>query len=248
MTIRVSHERPTLSLPPGRIRSEEARTSAAANGVNTPERTQPASNQAAGKLADVGQLRATTALLDRASSVADSAVGATDALASLLERFRDAAGQEAPQFRNLGALVSQIVKTAAFDGVNLLDGSQPETGFRVPVAGEGAELSLSAFDLTPGRGVVTVTGEEDGAAALEAVETTLANLGSVRGRIDDDSKRVDAHRSFVSLLADAVGREGSSSMGVEGARLAALQVKQSLGAQGFSIANQGPQTVLSLFR
>ncbi len=255
MTIRVSHERSTLSLPLGRLRSEEAR-SPVANALKAPDRPQPSSVGAAGKTADAGQLRATTVLLDRASSIADTAAAATDALTGLLERFRDMAaqartsgGRPDSDFQTLGALVSLTVKSAAFDGVNLLDGSQADGAFRVPVAGEGAgDLILGAFNLTPGAGLITATGDEEPASALEALETSIANLGAVRGRLDDDAKRVDAHRSFVSLLADAVGREGSSGMGVEGARLAALQVRQSLGGQGLSIANQAPQTVLSLFR
>ena len=37
-------------------------------------------------------------------------------------------------------------------------------------------------------------------------------------------------------------------MAAESAKLQSLQVKQQLGIQALSIANQGPQVVLSLFR
>ena len=52
---------------------------------------------------------------------------------------------------------------------------------------------------------------------------------------------MDAMKSGIGSLVDADMEEAS-------ARLQALQVQQQLGVQSLSIANQSPQTILSLFR
>ena len=254
MTIRVSPERSTLSLPPGRLRSEEAR-SPAFESLKGSDRSAAGPKPAPGK-ADAAQLRATTALLDRASSVADAAVAAADTITGLLERLREMAtaarepgAAPDPEFPTVGALLAKTVQGAAFDGVNLLDGSQAGGVFRVPVAAdEAGELTLGAFDLTPGGSEIPVTGDEDPASTLEALGTSLSNTAAARTRLGDDAKRVEAHRSFVSVLAQAVNGGGPEAIDVEGARLAALQLRQSLGAGRVSIANGAPETVLALFR
>jgi len=59
-------------------------------------------------------------------------------------------------------------------------------------------------------------------------------------------------QDFVSALMDAVdrgvGQLVDADMNEESTRLQALQVQQQLGIQALSIANQNPQTILSLFR
>ena len=58
--------------------------------------------------------------------------------------------------------------------------------------------------------------------------------------------------NFISNLTDSlksgIGAMVDADMEAASARLQALQVQQQLGAQSLSIANQAPQTILSLFR
>ena len=72
-----------------------------------------------------------------------------------------------------------------------------------------------------------------------------ASFGSVEGRIETQEKFIssltDALKSGIGTLVDADMEEAS-------ARLQALQVQQQLGVQALSIANQAPQSLLSLFR
>ena len=56
-----------------------------------------------------------------------------------------------------------------------------------------------------------------------------------------DTDKVDALESGLGALIDA-------DLAKESARLQSLQIKQQLGTQALSIANQAPQTLLSLFR
>ena len=65
-------------------------------------------------------------------------------------------------------------------------------------------------------------------------------------------KRIEIQGEFVSKLSDAlksgIGSMVDADMEETSARLQALQVQQQLGVQALSIANQSPQSILSLFR
>lgn len=99
---------------------------------------------------------------------------------------------------------------------------------------------------------IDVTDDDSVAAALANIETFIdttidaaAEFGSSQGRIDTQAEFIsnltDSLKSGIGALVDADMEEAS-------ARLQALQVQQQLGVQSLSIANQAPQTILSLFR
>lgn len=99
---------------------------------------------------------------------------------------------------------------------------------------------------------IDVSTEDSAASALAEIETLIqtsidaaASFGSVQGRIETQSDFItsltDSLRSGIGTLVDADMEEAS-------ARLQALQVQQQLGVQALSIANQAPQSLLSLFR
>jgi flagellin len=97
--------------------------------------------------------------------------------------------------------------------------------------------------------VSTQSGVDDALTNIEGlIQTAIdsaASFGSVQGRIETQAKFVtgltDALKSGIGTLVDADMEETS-------ARLQALQVQQQLGVQALSIANQAPQSLLSLFR
>ncbi|MGH1423084.1 MAG: flagellin [Pseudooceanicola sp.] len=99
---------------------------------------------------------------------------------------------------------------------------------------------------------IDVTSADAATAALGAIEgltqtaiDSAAAFGSVQGRIETQSNFIgaltDSLKSGIGTLVDAEMEEAS-------ARLQALQVQQQLAVQAMSIANQAPQTLLSLFR
>ena len=99
---------------------------------------------------------------------------------------------------------------------------------------------------------IDVTTNEGAEAALASIEGLIsrsidsaASFGSAQGRIETQSEFVgkitDALKSGIGSLVDA-------DMEAASARLQALQVQQQLGVQSLSIANQAPQSILSLFR
>ncbi len=80
---------------------------------------------------------------------------------------------------------------------------------------------------------------------MKEMTTAATSLGSNQQRISLQSDFVTALQnaitSGISQLVDA-------DMNQESTKLQALQVKQQLGVQALSIANQSSQSILSLFK
>lgn len=111
----------------------------------------------------------------------------------------------------------------------------------VTSVGAGGLSALAGIDVTA-----------DAAGALTTIETLIntvvdaqAALGTAEARIEIQAdflgKLTDSFKSGIGSLVDADLEEAS-------ARLQSLQVQQQLGTQALSIANQAPQSILSLFR
>ena len=109
--------------------------------------------------------------------------------------------------------------------------------------GSGGLSGLAAIDVSTGGGATAALGSIE-----NLINTSIdasASFGSVQGRIETQN-------SFISKLTDSlksgIGSMVDADMEAASARLQALQVQQQLGVQALSIANQAPQSVLSLFR
>ncbi|RXH25993.1 MULTISPECIES: flagellin [Bradyrhizobium] len=101
-------------------------------------------------------------------------------------------------------------------------------------------LTDSAADQTTLDGYIAqVTG------AINSVASAAANLGAVKNRI---STNTDFVKSLMDSVDRGIGQLVDADMNQESTRLAALQVQQQLGVQALSIANNGSQSILSLFR
>jgi len=78
-----------------------------------------------------------------------------------------------------------------------------------------------------------------------AVNTALSKFGA-------DSRNIDGamatNRSKMDSMESGLGSLVDADLAKESARLQALQIRQQLGTQSLSIANQAPQALLSLFR
>lgn len=123
------------------------------------------------------------------------------------------------------------------------------TAVALAVAGRsGGEASGGLFGLNE----LDVTSSAKADAALENIEVMIntaidaaAEFGSAQGRIETQNEFIsnltDSLKAGIGTLVDADMEEAS-------ARLQALQVQQQLGIQSLSIANQAPQSILSLFR
>ena len=177
-------------------------------------------------------------------------------------------------FTALRDQISTIVDSSEFNGTNLLktgggtvsalqsltnkatgtDTYDPDT---LSIANQ--EIDLPATETASagaGTGVLGQDSEIDTAAKAKAMVDTLDTLGSsLNTKLSDlgsGSHKIDAQMTFTSKLSDAiesgVGKLVDADLAKESAKLQALQVKQQLGVQALSIANQAPQSIISMFR
>jgi len=79
------------------------------------------------------------------------------------------------------------------------------------------------------------------AAVNDALNKFGADSGYVDAQVRYNKDKIDAMEGGLGALVDA-------DLAKESAKLQSLQIRQQLGTQAMSIANQAPQTLLSLFR
>ena len=74
----------------------------------------------------------------------------------------------------------------------------------------------------------------------------------IRSTFGSKAKQFELQLAFNEKLTDSIegglGNLVDADLAREHARLQALQIKQQLGLQALSIANQAPQSILALFR
>lgn len=213
--------------------------------------------------------------VSKSLAVGEATLGvASDGAESIVETLREmealavSGGSDTADFTKIQAdmlqKVAQITDTieaSQFNGVNLLStAGDPLTIVssinRVGTAAATTDtISVANLDFEAGIDTAGMTAITDSATAatafgeIQAMMTTAlagaATIGSAASRVSDQSafvgKLSDSLKSGIGALVDA-------DMEAASARLQALQTQQQLGVQALSIANQAPQTILSLFR
>jgi flagellin len=125
----------------------------------------------------------------------------------------------------------------------------------------GATLALASSSLTGGTaggGLAALaslnveTSDASAASALTAIEGLLTVAVNAAAALGSSQKRIENQGDFMNTLIDSitsgVGSLTDADMEAASAMLQALQVQQQLGTQALSIANQGSQSLLALFR
>lgn len=162
--------------------------------------------------------------------------------------------QYTADYASLKTEIANFAAQAAFNGINLLTGTATTNVINSTTGGSfafvaqniaaGATTNLTAGNTyTLAQALITATG------SLAAFETIVGtSLSTVGGYVRSVTNQVN----FVSALADAteggIGSIVDADLAKESARLQSLQIRQQLGTQALSIANQTPSVLLSLFR
>ncbi len=209
-------------------------------------------------------------LTDLLKQLNQKALAASDAGVSDTSRT-----QFQTEFNKLAQTYANVIASASFNGVNLVDsGAQAVTALgssdgKITVG--SAHTKLDAATVFGATGVFTVTAGTGGAAdtvvggtswadgtgaaaktAFAKIATALTTVTAALSSFGVDSKALDNQLTLVSNLQDAlttgVGNLVDADVAKESANLQALQTKQQLGIQALSIANQSPQTILALFK
>lgn len=226
---------------------------------------------------DVGGFKAVSDALSLGESTVAVASAAAEQVVNVLDEIKQlavSANSENVDFAKIQAdidervaQVSSIIGAAQFNGANLLatdvDGtgatslsvisSLDRVGSAAPTA---SSITVNTVDFQANIDLATnltaITDTTTAATALGEVETFLQTAIDGAAALGASAKRIEDQNSFVGKLTDAmksgIGALVDTDMEAASARLQALQTQQQLGVQALSIANQAPQTILSLFR
>ncbi|MBL4788061.1 MAG: flagellin [Kordiimonadaceae bacterium] len=223
---------------------------------------------------DVAGLNAVKGSLDRASSTLDVALAAGEAVSDLLIELKEKAvaakdtGLDTASrtsinndFAQLRDQITSIVSNAEFNGTNVVKASgtaviaitNDNGSNSITIAAQN--LSLSSTGNTSNVTISTLQNISTAtlaAVAVTNIESSIKNVNTALSALGSGSNRLDLQRTFVDSLSDnievGIGNLVDADLARTSADLQALQVKQQLGLQALSIANQAPGTVLSLFR
>jgi flagellin len=160
------------------------------------------------------------------------------------------------QYNQLAAQIGSFIDDAKYNGKTLLStvaaagggdiiGIRNEDGGTFTVAStDGALLKVAVA--APVDAAASVLYLNGGFSTIDAaISTALNRFGAsmqyVENQISYNAKKVDALNDGLGALVDA-------DLAKESSNLQALQTRQQLGIQTLSLANQGPQVLLSLFR
>jgi len=219
---------------------------------------------------DLAGYQSVQASLNNGSSAIDVALSAGQSISDLLIQMKqkalsaadpslDTASRQAlnANFTALRDQITTIVKNAVFNNFNLVDGSttkiqalaSADGSRRVTAAAQNLSLSGSIVTL---KSTATVSTQAKASALITTLQTSLTNVNSALAKLSSGAAKFSIQSTFTQKLSDTLtsglGNLVDANMAQESAKLQALQVRQQLGVQALSIANQAPQTILSLFR
>ena len=220
-----------------------------------------------------GQVAGYSAVLNsinNATSSIDVALSAGQSISDLLIQLKtkalaaadsslDTASRQAlnANFTALRDQVSTIVKNAVFNGFNLVDGStgqitalaSADGSRRITTSAQNMKLSGSIVTL---KSTATISTQAKASTLVATIQSSLTNVNSALAKLSSGAAKFSIQGTFSQKLSDTltqgIGNLVDANMAQESATLQSLQVKQQLGVQALSIANQAPQTILSLFR
>ena len=208
--------------------------------------------------------------INNGTSAIDVALSAGQSISDLLIQLKtkalaasdsslDTASRNAlnANFTALRDQVATIVKNAVFNGFNLVDGSTTQITAlasadgtrRITTSAQNMKLSGSIVTL---KSTATISTQAKASTLVATIQSSLTNVNSALAKLSSGAAKFSIQATFSQKLSDTltagIGNLVDANMAQESAMLQSLQVKQQLGVQALSIANQQPQTILSLFR
>lgn len=153
--------------------------------------------------------------------------------------------------------VMKYISQSTFGGKNLLTST---TSINVISDANGGVITLPAVDLPAALAVFSSTPGGNGAQSIRDNFINPGGSWDVMEKVINDqlaaigasARTIENQDNFVKILGDtinnAIGSIVDADLAKESARLQALQIRQQLGTQTLSIANQSPSILLSLFQ
>ena len=168
------------------------------------------------------------------------------------------------QYKSMLANVKTFVQDASYNGKTLIGNLTGSSGTfsRVAVARNesGASYGITTFSGSALYGSISFTTTQlNGASTVAALITATGtflnqqnSVGSALNTVGAETNYVTNQISYnsdkVNSLNSGLGSLVDANLAQESAQLQSLQIRQQLGTQALSLANQAPQTLLSLFK
>jgi flagellin len=208
--------------------------------------------------------------LNNGSSAIDVALSAGQSISDLLIQMKqkalsaadsslDTASRQAlnADFTALVGQITTIVNNATFNGFNLVNGTTNQISALASADGS-RHITTAAQNMSLSGSIVTIKStssistQTKASALIGTIQTSLTNVDSALAKLSAGAAKFSIQSTFTQKLSDTltsgIGNLVDANMAQESAQLQSLQVKQQLGIQALSIANQAPQSILSLFR
>ena len=197
--------------------------------------------------------------LSAGQSISDLLIQLKQKALSAADASLDTASRQAlnSDFTALRDQISTIVKNAVFNGFNLVDGSTTQItalasadgARRITTQAQNMKLSGSIVTM---KSTATISTQAKASTLVATIQTSLTNVNSALAKLSAGAAKFSIQATFAQNLSDTltigIGHLVDANMAEESASLQSLQVKQQLGIQALSIANQAPQTILGLFQ
>jgi flagellin len=178
----------------------------------------------------------------------DSATSGYNATKSIVSSFtRGADGSVSIGYIKFDSSTAVLfaARTGASAG-GILDSQRSSTGAVVTTGGTSI-MDIDISTLTDSQ-----ADQDKLAGYIASVSKAFDEMTNAATGLGANQTRINLQSDFVSSLMDSITTGVSqlvdADMNEESTRLQALQVKQQLGVQALSIANQSSQNILSLFR
>lgn len=204
------------------------------------------------KAADEG-IKTITTLVEAAKAKANQAAQSS----SSTDRAKFAS-----EYNDLLSQIEGIAKDSGYKGKNLLDGDSlkvtfnektgdDKNGMTISGVSYSSASGLSLSEVSSGDWATGDTGDtniEDTLTSLTSALTTLRNQASTFGtNLTVVQARQDFTKNMISTLQEGGDALVNADTNEEGAKLLALQTRQSLASTALSLASQAEQNVLRLF-
>jgi flagellin len=196
--------------------------------------------------------------LSAGQSISDLLIQLKQKALSAADSSLDTASRQAlnADFTALRDQITTIVKNAVFNGFNLVDGTTNQVTALASADGtrrittQAQKMVLSGAIVTL-KSTATISTQAKASTLIATIQSSLTNVNSALAKLSAGAAKFSIQATFAQKLSDVltvgIGNLVDANMADESAQLQSLQVKQQLGIQALAIANQSPQTILSLF-
>ena len=200
------------------------------------------------QLGNVQGLLSTT--LSAVNDVSNTMSSARDVLVKLADSNTQGTqrSQYVAQYQSLVANIKTFFQDASYNGKTLIGNMSGSSG----TFGGSAFYGSINFTSTQLNAATTVSKLITATATPGTFINKLNNLGTAMNKFGSETNyvtnQVNYNNDKITSLNDGLGALIDANLAQESAQLQSLQIRQQLGTQALSIANQAPSSLLSLFK